>query len=158
MARVDDEIDDLVEPGIVRNSAIPVEWLWCERCEEHRPAKEFVGLVCKDCRALVSRQKYALDPLAHRERALLRDFDLTLDQYDILFRAQDGKCAICDAPQEQLTCALAVDHDHATGEIRGLLCGPCNKGLGLFRDNPAYLLSAIQYLKFCTLERVLEHK
>lgn len=64
--------------------------------------------------------------------------------------AQDGRCAIC-REEETATArgrvrSLAVDHDHETGAVRGLLCSRCNTALGLFRDNPALLLEAIAYL------------
>jgi len=55
---------------------------------------------------------------------------------------QDGLCAICyEEPATQ------VDHDHQTGEVRGLLCGTCNKGLGLFHDDVAALEGAVLYMK-----------
>lgn len=72
--------------------------------------------------------------------------------YRTLFMRQGGKCAICKvAPpggvfRENEKATLCVDHDHATGEVRGLLCGQCNTGLGMFRDNPANLQRAIEYL------------
>lgn len=52
-----------------------------------------------------------------------------------------GRCAICDASTE-----LVVDHDHATGLYRGLLCANCNVGIGMFADDPARLLAAVSYL------------
>jgi hypothetical protein len=68
---------------------------------------------------------------------------MTVDEYDILFAEQGGKCAICHREQN---IKLAVDHDHASGEKRGLLCKPCNLGLGNFRDDPAALIEAASYL------------
>jgi hypothetical protein len=61
-----------------------------------------------------------------------------------LLSAQDGRCAICGA--ERGTRRLAIDHDHTTGFIRGLLCVRCNTGLGSFRDDPELLRKAIEYL------------
>jgi len=55
------------------------------------------------------------------------------------------KCQICGAPPGKR--ALAVDHDHQTGELRGILCTPCNQAIGHFRDNPALLRMAIRYLQ-----------
>jgi hypothetical protein len=85
--------------------------------------------------------------MAFREKALLRNYNLTQAQYEEMLKVQNGCCAICSTPQSALPCALAVDHDHATGAIRGLLCGLCNQGLGLFRDRPDLLNAAIAYLK-----------
>lgn len=61
-----------------------------------------------------------------------------------LLRLQDGRCAICREPAGEL--ALAADHDHASGAIRGLLCSRCNNGLGSFRDDPELLRTAVEYL------------
>lgn len=66
------------------------------------------------------------------------------EEYQQLLLNQSNVCAICDKP---CTRALAVDHDHTTGKIRGLLCNKCNRGLGYFQDNPALLEQAYFYLK-----------
>ena len=60
----------------------------------------------------------------------------------VILDRQDGRCAICREPAAG-DLALAEDHDHATGAIRGLLCSRCNNGLGSFRDDPELLRSAV---------------
>ena len=65
-----------------------------------------------------------------------------------LMRAQKGRCAICGrTSREADTPRLVVDHDHATGKIRGLLCNGCNAGLGFFGEVATRLLAAVEYLK-----------
>lgn len=59
---------------------------------------------------------------------------------------QGGRCAICERSPGILRVALRVDHDHATGRVRGLLCDSCNAALGLFGDETARLERAIEYL------------
>jgi hypothetical protein len=76
-------------------------------------------------------------------RAQLKLYGLTLEQYDALLAAQGGVCAICCKPS---TIRLAVDHDHLTGRLRGLLCFRCNAGLGNFGDDTDALASAVAYL------------
>lgn len=68
---------------------------------------------------------------------------------ELLTRAQSGRCAICRKPASgrRVEAVLHRDHDHATGAVRGMLCGRCNKGLGLFNDDASLLLSAIGYLR-----------
>lgn len=63
--------------------------------------------------------------------------------------AQDGRCAICGATdaRRRKSDRLNVDHDHATGAFRGLLCDPCNNGLGRFDDDPDRLRKAADYLE-----------
>lgn len=77
-------------------------------------------------------------------------YGLTVADYRAMFAAQDGNCAICGeaetAQREGRRQSLSVDHDHETGEVRGLLCLRCNTGLGLFLDDPLRLLAAIEYL------------
>lgn len=76
-----------------------------------------------------------------RERDLNRVYGMSLEVYTALVKAQSGKCAICSSP-----CRLFVDHDHATGRVRGLLCRGCNSGLGFFKDSKEALVRAINYL------------
>jgi hypothetical protein len=64
-------------------------------------------------------------------------------EYDTLFQNQGGRCAICREESEK---PLYVDHNHKTGEVRGLLCTKCNPALGLFNDSIIILENAINYL------------
>ena len=85
----------------------------------------------------------------HRS-ALLGRYGLTLDEYAAMFLAQNGVCAICGQSESRSNQygpnSLAVDHNHETGELRGLLCSRCNVALGLFKDDENLLLSALAYL------------
>ena len=79
-----------------------------------------------------------------------RNCRITKKQYDDMLYSQNGVCVICGEPETTYRwgriIALAIDHNHETGEIRGLLCTKCNSGLGCFRDNANILASAISYL------------
>ena len=68
---------------------------------------------------------------------------VTQDAFTYALLAQDGHCAVCEDPIDRTAHA---DHDHATGAFRGVLCRPCNLGLGFFGDDPQRLRSAIAYL------------
>lgn len=82
-----------------------------------------------------------------RRRQLLRKhYGITLEDYDDLMDKQANGCAICGEPCKSGK-YLAVDHDHETGEVRGLLCASHNVGLGMFGDDPVLLAAAIEYLK-----------
>lgn len=89
------------------------------------------------------------DPIsfqASRRRILLKNtYGMTVAEWDRMLIEQCGKCAICDT-QFLDKIKPCVDHDHATGAIRGLLCKSCNNGLGLFTDNPLHLINAATYL------------
>lgn len=89
---------------------------------------------------------------SYRDKELRRDFGITLADYDRMHLAQNGLCACCREPEAQRRAdgrirKLAVDHCHKSGEVRELLCGNCNKGIGHFRDDIAYLEKAIRYLE-----------
>lgn len=73
---------------------------------------------------------------ANRRAASLRiKYGITLEQYEELLAKQGNACAICQKPADYFKTNLAVDHDHMTGEIRGLLCYPCNhKLVGRWRE------------------------
>ena len=76
---------------------------------------------------------------------LKRRYGITKEQYNLILAGQDFKCAIC-GKEYNWNKKLDVDHDHNTGKIRGLLCGNCNRGLGLFKDNKLIIKNAINYL------------
>ena len=86
-----------------------------------------------------------------RKKHLRRKYGLTEEGYLVLLQAQDGRCAICGNEQtDGRRDSLDVDHDHSTGQLRGLLCGQCNKGLGTFGDDPQKLRKAADYLERTT--------
>ena len=81
-----------------------------------------------------------------RPNKLLRIYGLTQAAYDDILKQQNGRCAICERGQK-LDSVLCVDHDHDTGQVRGLLCNQCNTGIGLLQDSIGMLASAIIYLE-----------
>lgn len=83
---------------------------------------------------------------ARRDARLRRLYGITLDTYDRLARAQRYRCAICDRKAYPAGSRLVPDHNHATGDVRALLCGPCNSALGLFGEKAERLLKAAEYL------------
>ena len=84
-----------------------------------------------------------------RGQYLEKFYKMTEEQYKALLGHQDNRCAICkrafvNAAKRFRPC---VDHCHATGEVRGILCGSCNLGIGQFFDSPILLKKAASYLK-----------
>jgi hypothetical protein len=89
------------------------------------------------------RQKRKEHPEIYHERMLKKKYGITLEYFNKLSESQNGLCIICgNKPSRK----LVVDHCHATGKIRGLLCQVCNTGLGMFKDNVGLLNKAISYL------------
>jgi len=79
-----------------------------------------------------------------RNRALVKQYGITLEEYNSMNSLQHGACAIChDRPVIK---GLVVDHDHKAGDVRGLLCNSCNRGLGYFKDDPIRLIHAAKYI------------
>lgn len=94
------------------------------------------------------RQVYKTE---YNDKDLQRKYGISLLDYSQMFLAQNGKCAVCGSSdggnRNGELKALAVDHDHATGKVRGLLCEACNTGIGKLKDDPKILESAIRYLQ-----------
>ncbi len=82
----------------------------------------------------------------NHERMVVKTYNLEAGDYDRLYVEQGGKCAICQHATGR-TKRLAVDHDHDTGCVRGLLCGPCNQLVGYFRNSPETFRRAADYLE-----------
>lgn len=129
-----------------------------------RPRHEYTGthIKCYSCAEWKEYSKFKRSGSTKSGREyrcafcskLWERYGLTYAAYTELFVGQDGTCAICETVFESVT-APHVDHDHACCAgitacircVRGLLCGPCNTGLGSFRDNEASLVKAANYLR-----------
>lgn len=94
------------------------------------------------------RTKYAIE---YKNSHLLNRFGISLNEYSQIYMEQGGKCAICGGThagtRNGKDKTFAVDHDHKTGKVRGLLCEACNTGIGKLKDDPEVLRSAIRYLE-----------
>lgn len=113
---------------------------------------------CKDCGSVTRKvtapgprcatchraRKAALKAASHG-RWIEKTYGITSEEYQALYEAQGGVCWICQRAKG-LSKKLAVDHDHATGYVRGLLCTTCNKFLGHIRDDDAAGLRIMNYL------------
>jgi hypothetical protein len=114
---------------------------WHLHKDEHVIAKREYGRKYRSERKLIDKDK-----------KLQKEFGITLKDYNKLFQEQNGVCAICNQPEKIFSkkanqiISLAIDHNHQTGKIRGLLCSDCNTGLGKFKDNKLILESARTYL------------
>ena len=82
---------------------------------------------------------------AKKQRLL--SYGITEEVLESMKIKQDSKCAICGVKISEVARNFAIDHDHGTGAVRGLLCMNCNIGLGAFRDNKKIMRKAIDYLK-----------
>jgi len=130
----------------------------CKLCNKTRMLKYFPKSkfthsgyysYCYDCKRGINRQqdikRYDKRKADSRRAYLWRTYGITLEDYNSMLFKQNGLCAICY--QESVNKLHAVDHDHSSGAVRGLLCHNCNRGLGMFKDNTDFLQSAIMYLK-----------
>lgn len=144
----------------------------CYVCQETKTTDAFVklrtgvdgvGTLCKACKRVKSSEWRSDNPNHNQEwraknklsrkeyeraRSLRRYHGITVEQYNKMFEEQNGKCAICKLPATTgQGKRLHVDHNHVTGEIRGLLCHGCNTSIGHFKENVASLKAAIGYLE-----------
>lgn len=146
----------------------------CRKCQTKKPLEDF-GISnkstdgrrysCRECENRQIRENYVKDPSSRRsssanyyykkesregrrERMLMKNYNLTLEDYDSLLEAQDYKCAICryEAGKRGRP-LLAVDHCHDTGKVRGLLCDPCNRAIGMLLHDPVVIQNALNYIQ-----------
>jgi hypothetical protein len=107
----------------------------------------------RDRLLIYQRERGALLRDDSREKKLIKIYGMTADDYALRLAAQNGVCAICRGAErlrDKRTGELrrmAVDHDHVSGSVRGLLCATCNTLLGRARDGVAILQAAIAYLE-----------
>lgn len=92
------------------------------------------------------------DAEARRTRSLVRRYGITMTHYESLWRAQEGRCGLCQLPvafNGREAHSVVIDHCHLTNRIRGLLCQYCNTRIGAFGDDPNLLRRAAEYLELC---------
>ena len=92
---------------------------------------------CKSCTRKSTTRR-------NQRSTLVAKYGITLAEFDAMLAHQDGKCYICHMNQGKKH--LSIDHDHATGEVRGLLCQPCNRFLGRISDRPEAGIRVTTYL------------
>ena len=131
----------------------------CYKCNVLKPESAFFldstqargrEYQCKDCKRAYNREYRRKNP----ERMKLKDFKsdlkkrygISYEEYMRMYEAQEGNCACCGIHESKFKRQLNVDHNHTTGEIRGLLCNRCNPGIGYFEESVERLEMAIAYL------------
>jgi nitrate/TMAO reductase-like tetraheme cytochrome c subunit len=143
------------------------KWQWNFYKDKTKPSG--LSAYCKDCKLQQGKQywKKYKEPLTaqnkewkeknhHRMQILMQRWSwkksgitMTEELYQKLWKQQNGKCAICGFHQILFKKRLAVDHNHKTGQVRGLLCGNCNNKVVKVLEDYSYLIEpALRYLKF----------
>lgn len=130
----------------------------CSKCgiQKHKTdfykdsrSKQGLQSMCKEC--FKKWQQSDIGKKTARKAHLTQQYNITLQEYDVMLKEQNNCCAICGTDVENCDKGsgnhLAVDHCHTTGKVRGLLCASCNILLGKAKDSVPILQSAISYLK-----------
>ena len=148
-------------PSLTRKIGLVIpETLRCSYCKKNKRPEEFFldrtktrgySQYCKECSKLRKRNP------VHREK--MRRYNLkyyrgiTLEEFNHFYEQQGGLCAICSKPETSLNNLakgvkqLAVDHDHKTQTVRGLLCTRCNTALGCLLENEGIALNLLSYIR-----------
>lgn len=92
------------------------------------------------------KARRAADPEYFSLRARAAKYLLTAQELRDLFESQGSCCAVCREALQIIGSRTHIDHDHDTGEVRGFLCGPCNRAIGMMQDSPSRLRAAAAYL------------
>lgn len=148
----------------------------CKSCKQPKFLTEFyksksgrLGLsaLCKECDKLKTakwakehpekrkaqrRRAYDKNTDGAKHQYLMYNYGISLIEFNKLLDEQHNLCAVCGRPETAKhksgkLMKLAVDHDHKTGQVRGLLCYNCNSGIGRFKDDPDRLRRAANYLE-----------
>jgi hypothetical protein len=126
----------------------------CIKCGEQKPLSEFnirsdtkkpLGS-CKTCVKTYSKTQHLKNLSKRKDQKLKKSYGISLLEKHAMLKNQNNKCGIC---KKELTTERDknVDHCHATGLVRSILCCKCNFGIGYFDDSVQYLENAVQYIK-----------
>lgn len=103
-------------------------------------------------KAWIASNKAKFGSSYRRNRTLRAKYNITLEEWEVLFNSQSRCCAICKSPTTGVA-GWHTDHCHKTGKIRGILCNNCNHGLGNFNDSVVLFYGAIKYLEAANAHR-----
>lgn len=121
----------------------------CYKCGQDKPEMEFVvvkGFIRGECRKCYNLRKNKWrkeNPKQWREIILKHKYGLSAQQHEEMLLLQGGRCALCLRGDIK----LCIDHDHSSGQVRGLICNMCNSYLGIINDSVEVLKRAIEYLQ-----------
>lgn len=123
---------------------------------KHHATKTGYSCYCKECGRERRREWHRKNPLAAHKQNIKRLYGITYEEYLEILEKQNNRCAICNLTLKEAINTQGrgkarhfhIDHNHKTGEIRGLLCTLCNQGIGKLKHNPYILINAIKYLEF----------
>lgn len=127
----------------------------CSKCKKIKPIEDFCKVksgklgrhhYCRNCLSLSHKKSYRSNKDKYRNNYVQWKYGLSVGEYNALLTQQEDKCAICGNHFKSKRTTL-IDHCHASGKIRGLLCPSCNNLLGASKDNIHILEQAINYLK-----------
>lgn len=126
-------------------------WKRCPQCDEikinsgfprNRSSSDGLAAYCKPCHNRIVSQISDRLYGGHRNFLMRRRYGIDIATFEEMRWVQGGKCALCRKRK-----AIHVDHDHATGKVRAILCFRCNNGLGKLFDDPRIVLRAVAYLR-----------
>lgn len=126
----------------------------CSQCKDEKQIEMFcknknlrdgLNSICKEC-GKYNAKKYRLGTDNNARARLKYLYGISMETYQELFKAQGGKCGICETDKDPLGRRFALDHCHETGKIRGLLCFSCNTGIGKLKS-VELLKKAVKYLQ-----------
>lgn len=119
----------------------------CQACSEYRKTEKGKKVNRQGGKKYRNSEK---GKQSYRAWRLSNDFGLTVESWQQMFEAQQGRCAICGKHQLEFEKKLAVDHNHVTNKVRGLLCFDCNTGIGMLKADKKHtelLIKSIKYLE-----------
>lgn len=127
----------------------------CPVCNKNdNPKSTNKGHLCKPCASNRTKEWFKNNPEQHFFNQIKAKYGINKQDYLMMVEKQNNKCAICGEEEEQVNVwkrdqkrRLAIDHNHITGEIRGLLCYRCNTTLGKLNEDVELLKNMIIYLE-----------
>ena len=103
--------------------------------------------ICKPCDTERRRMHNEKNPDMRKNRDLKWRYGISLEQWDQMYLEQEGKCAACGIHQSEIDKVFCVDHNHETGEVRSLLCNPCNSTVGFAKESSDRLRACADYME-----------